>query len=88
MHIRVTIDRIILDGYPLDAAGRAALQASLESELGSLLAQGQLTPELLSGANLSALAAPPLSAVPGGPGALGRQIARSIAAGLTGGNRT
>ncbi len=87
MQIHLNIDQIILDGYPLDATGRAALQSALEAELSTLLAQGRLTPELLAGANLASLAAAPLGSAAPTPASLGKQLAQSVAGSLTGGSK-
>ncbi len=83
MPIHVSIERLILDGVPLVPHARPVLVAALEAELGLLLAEAGLAPELLTGAALPRVLAPPITLVPETPAAeLGRQVARAVYAGI------
>ena len=83
MTIHVSIERLILDGIPLAPHARPALVAALEAELGLLLAEGGLAPEMHTGSALPRVTAPPIALEPSTPAAeLGRQVARAVYAGI------
>ena len=83
MNISVSIERLILDGVPLDAAGRPVLQAAVEAELARLLAEGGLSPELQGGGAMPSLPAGGIQLQPGeSPAHLGTQIARAVYEGI------
>jgi hypothetical protein len=79
MNVTVHIDRLVLDGIRIDAAGVPALRAAVEAEIGRLLATGPVPPGLLAGGAVPALRAPDLAAPPGGsPAAWGARIGRAV----------
>jgi len=83
MKVQLKVDRLVLDGFVLDARGRAQLQASFESELSRLLSEGGLDASLLSGAVLASLSVAPLTATAGdAPGQVGTALAQSIYGGV------
>lgn len=49
MNIRVHIERLILEGLPIDAEHGPAMQAALEAELTRILAERGLAPALQQG---------------------------------------
>jgi hypothetical protein len=83
MNISVAIERLILDGVPLDAAGRPVLRAAVESELARLLAEGGLSSELRGGGAMPSLRAGGIQ-LEGqeSPAQLGKQIARAVYKGM------
>jgi len=79
MNINLHIERLVLDGLPLESKCRAALQAEIEFELARLLTERAVAADWQSGgaqANVRA-AAIQLSAQ-SSPAEIGRQIAGSI----------
>jgi hypothetical protein len=81
LDIRVTIDRLVLEGVTLAPGGREALGAALEAELGRLLAVGGLAEAWQAGAAVPRLTAGPVS-LAGSPADLGAGIARAVYDGL------
>jgi hypothetical protein len=79
MRIHLHIERLVLDGFDLEAGEGPALQAALQAEVGRLLAEQGLgdgcrqggAMAYLRGAELQAPAAP-------GPAPLGRQIGAAL----------
>ncbi len=83
MRVVVHIDRLVLEGMAVTPAEAARSGAAAQAELTRLLANGKLPAGLRSGAGPERLVAPGLTlAQGGGPERLGRQIARSVHAGL------
>jgi hypothetical protein len=83
MNIMLHIDRLILDGVPLEAGGKARLQAAVESELGRLLTEGGLNPGLLSGRALPSISVDAIQlARQPSPKQLGGQIAQAVYNGI------
>ncbi|HEX4953037.1 MAG TPA: hypothetical protein VF017_06555 [Thermoanaerobaculia bacterium] len=83
MSVHLHIERLVLDGLPLGPRERRELEAALGAELGRLLAQGPLHPELAAGQAVPSLRAPDLPMPQNqGPTALGQGLARSIHGGL------
>jgi hypothetical protein len=82
MSIRIHIDRLVLEGFPLSQGDGPALQAAIESELTRLMGDG-LSGELAKGAAVPRLRAQGIEvASSDGPGAIGRKIAGSVYGGL------
>jgi hypothetical protein len=81
--VRLHVERLVLEGIDLDPAGRPVLQAALEAELGRLLAEGGVNPDLRGGIAVPAVRAAgfELSGDRGAAG-LGEQIARSVYGGI------
>ncbi len=83
MSVHLHIERLVLDGLTLGPRERRELEAALGAELGRLLGQGELHPELAAGGAVPSLRAPDLALVAGqGPTGLGEGLARSIHGGL------
>ena len=79
MTIRLHIERLVLDGLPLEAAHGPAVQAAVEAELRRLLAEGGLAPDLRQGGALAYARGADLHLSPTPvPDALGRQIGTAI----------
>lgn len=83
MTIHVHIERLVLDGLPVTGAQAPRVEAALEAELGRLLADGEVSPGLLSDGAVAH--------VPGGtiqmsgqsdPAGIGRQVARALYGGI------
>ncbi len=82
MTVRVHIDRLILDGLPVDRLTAPQVQAAVEAELTRLLAAGDWHPP---GGAVPAVSAAPIAVAPDTrPGQLGAAVAQSIHGGLTG----
>jgi hypothetical protein len=83
MNIHLHIDRLILDGLPLDYADRATLATAVENELALLLNGGGLATDLTSGATLASLRGASIQ-LRGGESAnqLGTQIAQAVYGGI------
>jgi hypothetical protein len=85
MSVRVHIDRVVLDGISVSAAGRPHLRAAIESELARLIAAGGISPELAGGIAVPSVRAPEMSfAGNAEPAQIGRRIAHSVYAGVGG----
>jgi len=83
MTINLHIERIILDGLPLEAHHGPIVRAAIEAELARLLAAQGLPPALHAGGALPALRAAPIAIADAAtPDAIGQQIARSVYGGL------
>ncbi len=83
MKINISIERLILDGISIPHHQRPSLQSAVEMELSRLIEAGGLSPGLMSGGAMAGLEAGDLR-LPGDgdPARLGRQIARSVFAGI------
>lgn len=78
--VRLRIGRVVLDGIPLDRAGRDRFRAALEGELRRLIASGGLPPSWSGAGGLADVSAGALSLTPGMPAAhLGVAVARAVA---------
>jgi hypothetical protein len=83
MSLHLHIDRLVLDGLPLRAVDRAALQAAVETELARLLSEGGLAPGLVEGGAVPALRGGSLQEGRGDKAAgLGTQIAQAVYGGI------
>jgi len=77
--IRVQIDRLVLDGLPIDPRQAKLVQRAVEAELGRLFTAGGVGPGLAGGGAVDRLAGGTVQV--GGtadPGRLGREIARAV----------
>ncbi len=82
MNIELHIERLILDGLPIERSQGPHLQAAVEAELTRLLASG-LSPELIAGGAVPSVPAGNISlAGQSSPAQLGRQIARAVHRGI------
>jgi len=83
MDIHLHIERLVLDGLPLERAQGAQLQLAVEAELTRLLSQQGLSAGLQSGGLLPHVQASPLQLKPAStPAHLGTQIAQSVYSGI------
>lgn len=88
--IHVRIERLVLtsgDGLDLERRDGGAIQAAVEAELGRLLGEGGLRPDLASGGAVpsvrgGALETPSRADAGAGPSALGTGIARAVYGGI------
>jgi hypothetical protein len=80
--IRVRIDRLVLDGLPLERAQGPAVKAAVEAELSRLLAEGGIGRELALGGAVPSVPADSIRLAGGGPAQVGKQIARSVYGGI------
>jgi hypothetical protein len=55
MKINLHIERLVLDGLPVESHQGASIQSAIEAELARLLAVDGLKPELLSGGAIGSL---------------------------------
>lgn len=79
MEINLHIERLILDGLPIDPMDGAMVQAAIEGELVRLLAERGLAESLLSGGALRSVPCPDIQVkTSDGPNRLGRQIAGAV----------
>ena len=79
MKINVRIERLILDGLPIERRDGAAVQAAIERELAKLFNSGQLSPALLSSSMVASLRAESIELPEGvNPATLGQQIAQAV----------
>lgn len=83
MNINLHIERLVLDGISVDSHQRPMLKATLETELGRLLAQNGIAPGLQSGDAFNAIRTNSIDVgEKNEPSHLGRQIARSVYGGI------
>ena len=82
MNVNLHIERLILDGVSVESRHRSKLQASIETELGRLLAQGDFPRDRSGGAVRSLRANAIQLTSQSDPIRLGRQIAGSIYASI------
>lgn len=83
MNINLHIERLVLDGIPLESGQGPWLQAAVEAELARLLANDGLNDALQSGGafyNVRTAGIQPAS--DGGPTQLGEQIAWAVYGGI------
>ncbi|MBE9571475.1 MAG: hypothetical protein IMF11_12670 [Proteobacteria bacterium] len=83
MKINLHIDRLVLDGISVESHQQAMFKANLETELGRLLAQNGIAPDLQSGGAFNAIRTDSIDVgEKNEPSHLGRQIARSVYGGI------
>lgn len=83
MTIRLHIERLVLDGLPLEAAHGPVVRAAVEAELTRLLAEGALAPDLRQGGTRAhARGADICTTLSSTPASLGQQIGRAIYGGI------
>jgi len=83
MNVRVSIDRLVLDGITVWAAQRPALREAVETELARLLAAGGVGEQWRQGGAVPHVAGGAVT-VPAGedPALLGRRIAEAVYGGI------
>ena len=83
VNINLNIEQLILDGISAEPHQRPLLKASLETELGRLLARNGIASDLQSGGAFNAVRMDPIDVgEKNEPSHLGRQIARSVYRGI------
>jgi len=83
MNINLNIERLALDGISVEPHQRPVLKANLETELGRLLAQNGIAPDLQSGGAFNAIRTDSIDVgEKNEPSHLGQQIARSVCGGI------
>jgi len=83
MNINLHIERLVLEGIPLDPGQRPLLQTAVEAELTRLLTSGGLSDALQSGGALYNVRATGIQlANNGSPARLGEQIAGAVYRGI------
>ena len=83
MNINLHIDRLVLDGIPLDSYQRPVLQQALQGELVRLLANGNLNPDFAGGIAIHRLTVPDIQLAENSqPTQLGQQIAGALYGGI------
>ena len=82
-NIRVYIDRLILDGLPVDRIHALFVQMAVEAELRRLLVQSGLSTELMAGGRVPSVHANVMQLSTGSnPSRIGTKIAQSIFSGI------
>ena len=85
MKINLQIERLVLDGLPVESRQRGLVRSAIETELTRLLAESGLAPELMAGVALSHFRAGPVQLTNDvTPQALGQQIAGAVHGGIGG----
>jgi hypothetical protein len=79
MKINLHIERLVLDGLPIERRDGPTVQAAIEQELGRLLADTQFA----SSQTLAVARAPTINLATASPTGIGQNIATSIHRGLT-----
>jgi hypothetical protein len=83
MNIELHIERLILDGLPVERSQGPHLQAAVEAELTRVLAENGLAAYLQTGGALPSVHADAMQFRSGNtPTQLGQQIARSVYSGI------
>jgi hypothetical protein len=83
MNINLHIERLILDGLPLERNQASHVQAAVEAELSRLLLENGLATDLQVGGALPNLHANPIQFDAGShPTKMGTQIAQSVYSGI------
>jgi hypothetical protein len=83
MNLNIHIERLVLDGLPLERNQGPLVQAAVEAELSRLLSENGLAADLQAGVALPSVNASGIQVAPGNsPAQVGRQIAQSIYGGI------
>ena len=81
--INLHINKVVLDGFDLQAVHREALHAALVETLTGMLARGGLNRSPVSSGSVYRIPVPQMGPTnPAKPGEMGRQIAGAVYAGL------
>ena len=82
-NIHLHIERLILDGLPIERAQGPHVQAAVEAELSRLLTENGLTADLQAGGSMPSVNAAAIQLMPGhSPTQMGTQIAQSVYSGI------
>lgn len=82
MRIQVYIDRLVLDGLPVQNHEGSAIREAIERELTRLLAEGGLSPELVTNGAFTDLPVGTMKVAESNSTKIGREIARTIHRGI------
>jgi hypothetical protein len=83
MNINLHIERLILDGLNIDHGQGAQVKAAVEAELGRLLREGGMSPDLNSGGAFPSVKAGSITmGKEGNPSLVGQQIAKAVYDGI------
>ncbi len=83
MNINLHIERLILDGLPIERSQAPHVQAAVEAELTRWLTEDGLAADLLAGGALPSVRANAIQLTSGSnPAQMGAQIAQSIYSGI------
>jgi hypothetical protein len=82
MNINLSIERLVLDGLPVNHSQGSLIGAAVETELSRLLATGGLETSLQSGGALPSVPVSAVELAAGNPAQLGRQIAQAVYGGI------
>ena len=80
--IKVHIERLVLEGLPLERRHGPQVQAAVEAELSRLMSDGGLGPELAGGGAVPSVRADGVKSIGGSPAQIGRQIAKAVYGGM------
>lgn len=84
MRVHIHIDRLVLNGLPIDASASASMRRAIEVELGRLIAQQpNISPELVAGGAADLRTSRVKVKEGQSPKQLGKSIARSLHGGLS-----
>lgn len=83
MKINVHIERIVLDGLPVDRHSAPMIQEAVQAEMTRLFADNGASQSLLSGGVVPSLRTAPIQITPqSNPNALGHRIANAVHGGF------
>ncbi|MDN5940293.1 MAG: hypothetical protein L0H94_00295 [Nitrospira sp.] len=82
MNIKLHIERLVLDGVNIAPGQHHVLQAGVESELGRLLTERGLSPDLAQGIAVPRISTGGIQLTNDNPTQMGQQIAQSVYRGI------
>jgi hypothetical protein len=83
MKVSLHIERLVLDGLPIERAQGPTVKAAVEAELSRLIADGGISSEMMAGGAVPSVSTDSIQTARGAsPANIGRQIARSVYGGL------
>jgi hypothetical protein len=83
MNVKLHIERLVLDGFPLTARQGAEVREAVQAELTRLMTETSIHPELQQSQSIPKLRADPLHTTSNAaPRTLGVKIARSVYGGV------
>jgi hypothetical protein len=83
MNIQIYIERLILDGLPIERSQAPYIQRSVEAELTRLIAENSLAAHLETGGAMPSLNANAIQLMSGNnPTQIGKQIAQAVYSGI------
>lgn len=83
MKVNLHVERLVLDGLPLERAGGPAVKAAVEAELSRLISEKGISSELMADGAVPSVSVDSIQISSGvSPAAIGKQIARSVYGGI------